>query len=160
MLPPTLLLLALHPAIWTMKLIIDPKTTRHLQSIPLTPIHGRICICMSLHPKLSSLEWVGQEQMLLTIWYPVALQVSQKIRIIAEFHSVHIYHCICRYVFSRAFNTSKGVTFLALNTDAQHLSTSLSPTRLQIGTHLTSGLGMICSIDKNDRISSHLTQCY
>ncbi|KAL7525655.1 hypothetical protein ACHAXR_002774 [Thalassiosira sp. AJA248-18] len=34
-----------------------------------------------------------------------------------------------------------GVEFLALNTDAQHLSTSLSPTRLQIGTHLTSGLG-------------------
>lgn len=34
-----------------------------------------------------------------------------------------------------------GVEFLALNTDAQHLSTSLAPTRLQIGTHLTSGLG-------------------
>lgn len=34
-----------------------------------------------------------------------------------------------------------GVEFLALNTDAQHLSTSLSPNRLQIGTHLTSGLG-------------------
>ncbi|KAL7552527.1 hypothetical protein ACHAWF_016427, partial [Thalassiosira exigua] len=30
-----------------------------------------------------------------------------------------------------------GVEFLALNTDAQHLSTSLAPTRLQIGTHLT-----------------------
>jgi len=28
-----------------------------------------------------------------------------------------------------------------LNTDAQHLSTSLSPSRLQIGTELTSGLG-------------------
>mmetsp|Transcript_31363 Transcript_31363/g.59642 ORF Transcript_31363/g.59642 Transcript_31363/m.59642 type:complete len:386 (+) Transcript_31363:362-1519(+) len=38
--------------------------------------------------------------------------------------------------------THIGVEFLALNTDAQHLSTSLSPTRLQIGTHLTSGLGM------------------
>ena len=34
-----------------------------------------------------------------------------------------------------------GVEFLALNTDAQHLSTSLSPNRLQIGTDLTSGLG-------------------
>lgn len=34
-----------------------------------------------------------------------------------------------------------GVDFLALNTDAQHLSTSLSPNRLQIGTQLTSGLG-------------------
>ena len=30
---------------------------------------------------------------------------------------------------------------MALNTDAQHLSTSLSPNRLQIGTELTSGLG-------------------
>jgi cell division protein FtsZ len=38
-----------------------------------------------------------------------------------------------------AFNL--GVEFLALNTDAQHLSTSLSPNRLQIGTELTSGLG-------------------
>ncbi|KAL3815833.1 hypothetical protein ACHAXA_007475 [Cyclostephanos tholiformis] len=34
-----------------------------------------------------------------------------------------------------------GVEFLALNTDAQHLSTSLSPNRLQIGAQLTSGLG-------------------
>lgn len=34
-----------------------------------------------------------------------------------------------------------GVEFLALNTDAQHLSQSISPNRLQIGGHLTSGLG-------------------
>lgn len=34
-----------------------------------------------------------------------------------------------------------GVDFLALNTDAQHLSTSLTDNRLQIGTSLTSGLG-------------------
>ncbi|KAL3765137.1 hypothetical protein ACHAW5_000806 [Stephanodiscus triporus] len=34
-----------------------------------------------------------------------------------------------------------GVDFLALNTDAQHLSTSISPNRLQIGAQLTSGLG-------------------
>eukprot|EP00579_Thalassiosira_antarctica_P017323 CAMPEP_0201939958 /NCGR_PEP_ID=MMETSP0903-20130614/44241_1 /ASSEMBLY_ACC=CAM_ASM_000552 /TAXON_ID=420261 /ORGANISM="Thalassiosira antarctica, Strain CCMP982" /LENGTH=568 /DNA_ID=CAMNT_0048481617 /DNA_START=38 /DNA_END=1744 /DNA_ORIENTATION=+ len=38
-------------------------------------------------------------------------------------------------------NGLAGVEFLALNTDAQHLSTSLSPNRLQIGTQLTSGLG-------------------
>jgi len=34
-----------------------------------------------------------------------------------------------------------GVDFLALNTDAQHLSTTLTDNRLQIGTSLTSGLG-------------------
>jgi len=34
-----------------------------------------------------------------------------------------------------------GVDFLALNTDAQHLSTTLTDNRLQIGSHLTSGLG-------------------
>jgi cell division GTPase FtsZ len=34
-----------------------------------------------------------------------------------------------------------GVEFLALNTDAHHLSQSISPNRLQIGGHLTSGLG-------------------
>jgi cell division protein FtsZ len=33
------------------------------------------------------------------------------------------------------------VDFLALNTDAQHLSTTLTENRLQIGTNLTSGLG-------------------
>ena len=38
-------------------------------------------------------------------------------------------------------NKITGVEFLALNTDAQHLSTSLSPNRLQIGAQLTSGLG-------------------
>jgi cell division protein FtsZ len=36
---------------------------------------------------------------------------------------------------------SKGVDFLALNTDAQHLSTILTENRLQIGSNLTSGLG-------------------
>jgi len=35
----------------------------------------------------------------------------------------------------------QGVDFLALNTDAQHLSTTLTDNRLQIGTSLTSGLG-------------------
>mmetsp|Transcript_2806 Transcript_2806/g.3974 ORF Transcript_2806/g.3974 Transcript_2806/m.3974 type:complete len:505 (+) Transcript_2806:200-1714(+) len=34
-----------------------------------------------------------------------------------------------------------GVDFLALNTDAQHLSTTLTDNRLQIGTNLTLGLG-------------------
>lgn len=34
-----------------------------------------------------------------------------------------------------------GVDFLALNTDAQHLSTILTDNRLQIGSTLTSGLG-------------------
>uniref|UniRef100_A0A7S4NHZ4 Tubulin/FtsZ GTPase domain-containing protein n=1 Tax=Odontella aurita TaxID=265563 RepID=A0A7S4NHZ4_9STRA len=34
-----------------------------------------------------------------------------------------------------------GVDFIALNTDAQHLATSLTDNRLQIGTSLTSGLG-------------------
>jgi len=35
----------------------------------------------------------------------------------------------------------KGVDFLALNTDTQHLSTTLTNNRLQIGSTLTSGLG-------------------
>lgn len=35
----------------------------------------------------------------------------------------------------------QGVDFLALNTDAQHLSTTLTDNRIQIGTALTSGLG-------------------
>jgi len=34
-----------------------------------------------------------------------------------------------------------GVDFLTLNTDAQHLATTLTENRLQIGTNLTSGLG-------------------
>lgn len=34
-----------------------------------------------------------------------------------------------------------GVDFLALNTDAQHLSTSLTDQRLQMGVELTRGLG-------------------
>ena len=34
-----------------------------------------------------------------------------------------------------------GVDFLALNTDAQHLSTTLTDNRIQIGSNLTSGLG-------------------
>jgi len=38
-------------------------------------------------------------------------------------------------------NQLNGVDFLALNTDAQHLSTILSDNRLQIGSTLTSGLG-------------------
>eukprot|EP00979_Chaetoceros_neogracilis_P006626 scaffold1345_cov265-Chaetoceros_neogracile.AAC.6 len=37
--------------------------------------------------------------------------------------------------------TNTGVDFLALNTDAQHLATTLTENRLQIGTSLTSGLG-------------------
>lgn len=35
----------------------------------------------------------------------------------------------------------KGVDFLALNTDAQHLSTTLTDNRLQLGVELTRGLG-------------------
>lgn len=35
----------------------------------------------------------------------------------------------------------KGVDFLALNTDAQHLSSMLTDQRLQLGIHLTNGLG-------------------
>mmetsp|Transcript_16681 Transcript_16681/g.31600 ORF Transcript_16681/g.31600 Transcript_16681/m.31600 type:complete len:496 (+) Transcript_16681:136-1623(+) len=38
-------------------------------------------------------------------------------------------------------NQLRGVDFLALNTDAQHLSTILTENRLQIGSNLTSGLG-------------------
>jgi len=38
-------------------------------------------------------------------------------------------------------NQLSGVDFLALNTDAQHLSTILTDNRLQIGSSLTSGLG-------------------
>jgi len=38
-------------------------------------------------------------------------------------------------------NQLHGVDFLTLNTDAQHLSTTLTPNRLQIGSTLTSGLG-------------------
>lgn len=34
-----------------------------------------------------------------------------------------------------------GVDFLALNTDAQHLSTALTDQRLQMGVELTRGLG-------------------
>lgn len=53
-----------------------------------------------------------------------------------------------------------GVEFLALNTDAQHLSTSLSPTRLQIGTHLTSGLGELCLRDLLDYNAGLTCQSY
>lgn len=38
-------------------------------------------------------------------------------------------------------NQLSGVDFLTLNTDAQHLATTLTENRLQIGTKLTSGLG-------------------
>jgi len=53
----------------------------------------------------------------------------------------HLHFALIDSHLPSLFITSKGVTFLALNTDAQHLSKSLSQTRLQIGTHLTSGLG-------------------
>jgi cell division protein FtsZ len=43
-------------------------------------------------------------------------------------HGIHVYVKI-------------GVDFLALNTDAQHLSTILTDNKLQIGSTLTSGLG-------------------
>merc|ERR1719162_666317 len=38
-------------------------------------------------------------------------------------------------------NQLHGVDFLTLNTDAQHLSTTLTENRIQIGSTLTSGLG-------------------
>jgi len=49
------------------------------------------------------------------------------------------------YVFIRSLST--GVDFLALNTDAQHLSTTLTDHRLQLGVELTRGLG--CGANPN-----------
>lgn len=61
-----------------------------------------------------------------------------------------------------------GVDFLALNTDAQHLSTSLCTDRIQIGTALTSGLGCganpdagrLAAEESKDQIAEHLDDAH
>lgn len=70
-----------------------------------------------------------------------------------EFHQGHLHEFAPRIVVvgvgggggnavnNMIANQLSGVDFLALNTDAQHLSTTLTSNRLQIGTNLTSGLG-------------------
>jgi cell division protein FtsZ len=70
-----------------------------------------------------------------------------------EFHQGHLHEFAPRIVVvgvgggggnavnNMIANELSGVDFLALNTDAQHLSTTLTENRLQIGTNLTSGLG-------------------
>lgn len=54
-------------------------------------------------------------------------------------HILHI--CRCSITLFQSINQLTGVDFLAVNTDAQHLSTTLTDSRIQIGTNLTSGLG-------------------
>jgi cell division protein FtsZ len=53
-----------------------------------------------------------------------------------------VQNATCKHITNHLDTHHKtGVDFLALNTDAQHLSTTLTENRLQIGTNLTSGLG-------------------
>lgn len=102
-------------------------------------------------PSMNQYEIPQQQYQQQQQYNDAALESNQGYR--SHFHQGHLHEFAPRIVVvgvgggggnavnNMIANELNGVDFLALNTDAQHLSTTLTENRLQIGTELTSGLG-------------------
>lgn len=68
-------------------------------------------------------------------------ELEEAERLVAKIKVIGVGGCGCNALNNMAAANIYGVEFIAVNTDKQHLETSLASTKIQIGSALTKGLG-------------------